>query len=48
MAIFLGLHHTYVGRSGDEDTKLRQDALHGGQFAKLPKIFRDGIKGLYD
>jgi len=42
MGIFLGLHHTQSGKSGDEYMRIRNKALYGGQN-NLPRIFRDGM-----
>lgn len=43
MGIFLGLHHTTSGKSGEEYTRMRQEALYGGNN-NLPRIFRQGMR----
>jgi hypothetical protein len=48
MGIFLGLHHTYSGRSADDYERLRQESHYGGSTAHLPRIFRQGIKEIMD
>lgn len=42
MGIFLGLHHTQTGKSGDEYVKMRNEALYGGRN-NLPRFFRDNM-----
>lgn len=44
MGIFLGLHHCATTKSGDEYTKMRQEALDGSAYSNLPRIFRQGMR----
>jgi hypothetical protein len=48
MGMFLGLHHTYSGRSANDYERLRQESQYGASTAHLPRIFRQGIKEIMD
>lgn len=48
MGIFLGLHHCMTGKPASEYDKIRNEALYGGDYSALPRIFRKGILDIKD
>lgn len=48
MGLFLGLHHTQTKTSAEQYDRIRQDALYGDKYSGLPKIFRDGMRGIQE